>query len=126
DMGAWTPIAYYSTQRFESSDDALSAARSSVRWLAGMLDAQPPAVQLPRLVDLCIELADAPPGAGLASDVSEPLTGRGLGRQTREEMMSDPEFARFDTPADPSTAEVRLLYQLITRANGSRRRESAG
>jgi hypothetical protein len=38
DMGAWTPVAYYSVLLFPSADDALRAARSSVRWLGPVLD----------------------------------------------------------------------------------------
>jgi hypothetical protein len=38
DMGAWTPVTYYSAQVFPSADDALDAARSSVRWLPTVLD----------------------------------------------------------------------------------------
>jgi hypothetical protein len=39
DMGAWTPVAYYSHRAFPSEVDALAAARDSVPWLAGVLDA---------------------------------------------------------------------------------------
>ena len=39
DMGAWTPVAYYSEQQFITADEALEAARSSVRWLGSVLDA---------------------------------------------------------------------------------------
>jgi hypothetical protein len=38
DMGAWTPIAYYSTREFETEGDALSAARAAVSWLPAVLD----------------------------------------------------------------------------------------
>jgi hypothetical protein len=40
DMGAWTPVAYYSGSRYETEDEAVAAARNSVRWLAGVLDSQ--------------------------------------------------------------------------------------
>ena len=39
DMGAWTPVAYYSAREFPTEDDALAAARTSVLWLAEVLDA---------------------------------------------------------------------------------------
>lgn len=39
DMGAWTPVAYYSVRSFAAADDALAAARASVPWLAEVLDA---------------------------------------------------------------------------------------
>ena len=38
DMGAWTPVAYYSTKEFETEADALSAARDAVPWLPSVLD----------------------------------------------------------------------------------------
>ncbi|HUA94858.1 MAG TPA: hypothetical protein VMB82_04965 [Acidimicrobiales bacterium] len=38
DLGAWTPVAYYSEQEFISEPDALAAARRSVGWLAAVLD----------------------------------------------------------------------------------------
>ena len=38
DMGAWTPIAYYSTGEFATEADALSAARDAVTWLPAVLD----------------------------------------------------------------------------------------
>ena len=38
DMGAWTPIAYYSTREFATEADALSAARDEVAWLPAVLD----------------------------------------------------------------------------------------
>jgi hypothetical protein len=37
DMGAWTPVAYYSDRVFESSEEAVAAARQSVIWLDGAL-----------------------------------------------------------------------------------------
>ena len=33
DMGAWTPISYYSSHEYASPDDALIAARRVVPWL---------------------------------------------------------------------------------------------
>ena len=41
DMGAWTPVAYYSTREFETEADALSAARAAVPWLPAVLDGRP-------------------------------------------------------------------------------------
>jgi hypothetical protein len=38
DMGAWTPIAYYSERKFQSEADAVAAARAAVHWLAAVLD----------------------------------------------------------------------------------------
>jgi hypothetical protein len=38
DMGAWTPVAYYSTQVFASEVEALAAARREVPWLGEVLD----------------------------------------------------------------------------------------
>jgi hypothetical protein len=38
DMGAWTPIAYYSTREFESENEAVAVARDKVPWLSGVLD----------------------------------------------------------------------------------------
>ena len=38
DMGAWTPVAYYSVREFLSQDDAVAAARAAVPWLAAVLD----------------------------------------------------------------------------------------
>jgi hypothetical protein len=40
-MGAWTPIAYFSTAEFPTESDALAAAREAVPWLAAVLDATP-------------------------------------------------------------------------------------
>ena len=39
DMGAWTPIAYYSGREFATEDDAIAAAREVVPWLSPVLDA---------------------------------------------------------------------------------------
>jgi len=41
DVGAWTPVAYYSEQEFASEPDALVAARRAVGWLAAVLDNPP-------------------------------------------------------------------------------------
>jgi len=38
DMGAWTPVAYYSAQVFVSEQEAVGAARAAVPWLSGVLD----------------------------------------------------------------------------------------
>jgi hypothetical protein len=38
DMGAWTPIAYYSSREFQAESDALDAARATVLWLPAVLD----------------------------------------------------------------------------------------
>jgi hypothetical protein len=38
DMGAWTPVAYFSTSNFLTEDDAVAAARDAVPWLARILD----------------------------------------------------------------------------------------
>jgi hypothetical protein len=38
DMGAWTPIAYYSSREFQTESDALAAARAVVLWLPAVLD----------------------------------------------------------------------------------------
>jgi hypothetical protein len=38
DLGAWTPVAYYSGREFPSEAAALEVARRTVPWLAGVLD----------------------------------------------------------------------------------------
>jgi hypothetical protein len=38
DMGTWTPVAYYSEREYETVEDAVAAARHSVRWLGDVLD----------------------------------------------------------------------------------------
>jgi hypothetical protein len=38
DMGAWTPISYYSGHEYSSHEDAVDAARSVVPWLSQILD----------------------------------------------------------------------------------------
>ena len=51
DMGAWTPVTYYSAREFERERDALSAARDAVPWLSAVLDGTPdigPTSRLPR------------------------------------------------------------------------------
>ena len=37
DMGAWTPVAYYSVREFSTKDEAEAAARVAVAWLAEVL-----------------------------------------------------------------------------------------
>ena len=39
DRGAWTPVAYFSQQEYDSEADALAAARQRVPWLDDVLDA---------------------------------------------------------------------------------------
>jgi hypothetical protein len=38
DMGAWTPVAYYSSREFETEAEAFSAARATVPWLPTVTD----------------------------------------------------------------------------------------
>jgi hypothetical protein len=38
DMGYWTPVAYYSSRRFATRDEATAAAREAVPWLRDVLD----------------------------------------------------------------------------------------
>jgi len=38
DMGAWTPVAYYSGREFTTEGAARAAARDAVPWLASVLD----------------------------------------------------------------------------------------
>jgi len=38
DMGAWTPVAYYSEREYSTAEEAVAAARGSVRWLGDVLD----------------------------------------------------------------------------------------
>ena len=40
DMGEWTQVAYFSVRKYESQDEAVAAARESVRWLAEVLDSR--------------------------------------------------------------------------------------
>jgi hypothetical protein len=39
DLGAWTPINYFSGREFRTERSAVEAARQSVPWLAALLDA---------------------------------------------------------------------------------------
>jgi len=41
DGGVWTPIAYFSSRRYDAEDAALAAARAAVPWLGAVLDAAP-------------------------------------------------------------------------------------
>jgi hypothetical protein len=38
DMGAWTPVSYFSGATYPTADEALTAARSAVWWLSKALD----------------------------------------------------------------------------------------
>ena len=38
DVGAWTPVAYYSEHEYATAEEAIAAARVSIRWLADVLD----------------------------------------------------------------------------------------
>jgi len=38
DRGAWTPVAYFSAQDYETEAEALAAARTRVPWLGDVLD----------------------------------------------------------------------------------------
>ena len=38
DMGAWTPVAYFSEREFTTEAEARTAARDAVPWLAAVLD----------------------------------------------------------------------------------------
>jgi hypothetical protein len=38
DMGAWTPVAYYSIRKFDTEAEALAAARDIVPWLPDVLE----------------------------------------------------------------------------------------
>jgi hypothetical protein len=40
DMGAWTPVAYFSEREYPTADAAIAAARTSVGWLGPVLDAR--------------------------------------------------------------------------------------
>jgi hypothetical protein len=42
DMGAWTPVAYFSGRQYATEDEALTAARAAVAWLGPVLDARSP------------------------------------------------------------------------------------
>jgi hypothetical protein len=39
DRGAWTPVAYYSGQEYDTEAEALAAARTRVPWLGDVLNA---------------------------------------------------------------------------------------
>lgn len=38
DMGAWTPISYFSGLQYPAESEAIEAARRSVPWLSAVLD----------------------------------------------------------------------------------------
>jgi hypothetical protein len=38
DMGAWTPVAYFSGREFATEEEAIAGARVAVPWLATVLD----------------------------------------------------------------------------------------
>jgi hypothetical protein len=38
DMGAWTPVSYFSGRKYPTEDEVLAAARSRVSWLGPHLD----------------------------------------------------------------------------------------
>ena len=38
DMGAWTPVSYYSGREYPTESEVLAAAKSAVSWLAPQLD----------------------------------------------------------------------------------------
>jgi hypothetical protein len=38
DRGAWTPVAYFSGQDYDTEAEALAAARTRVPWLGDVLD----------------------------------------------------------------------------------------
>ena len=38
DMGAWTPVSYYSSRGYPTVDAARAAARQAVPWLSRVLD----------------------------------------------------------------------------------------
>jgi hypothetical protein len=38
DMGAWTPVAYFSGREYPSADAALASAGDAVAWLVQVLD----------------------------------------------------------------------------------------
>ncbi len=42
DMGAWTPVTYFSGRAFPTEDEARAAARQAVPWLTQLLDCEPP------------------------------------------------------------------------------------
>jgi hypothetical protein len=38
DMGAWTPVSYFSGHEYPTEGDALAAARRAVSWLDSLID----------------------------------------------------------------------------------------
>jgi hypothetical protein len=38
DMGAWTPVGYFSAREFSTQEEATAAAREAVGWLPAVLD----------------------------------------------------------------------------------------
>jgi hypothetical protein len=38
DMGAWTPVAYFSGQEYSTANEALTAATEAVQWLGPVLN----------------------------------------------------------------------------------------
>jgi hypothetical protein len=38
DMGAWTPVSYFSGHRYPSESDAVAGALAAVPWLQSVLD----------------------------------------------------------------------------------------
>jgi hypothetical protein len=38
DMGAWTPVSYFSGREYPTESEVLAAARSAVSWLGPLLD----------------------------------------------------------------------------------------
>jgi hypothetical protein len=38
DMGAWTPVSYFSGREYPTEIEVLAAARSTVSWLGQLLD----------------------------------------------------------------------------------------
>lgn len=42
DMGAWTPVTYFSGRSFDTEDEARSSAKQAVPWLSQLLDHQRP------------------------------------------------------------------------------------
>lgn len=42
DMGAWTPVGYFSARPFSTELEVLSAAREAVSWLPAVLDNESP------------------------------------------------------------------------------------
>lgn len=45
DMGAWTPVSYFSVREYPTEIGALSAARGVVSWLGPLLDRPGTAIQ---------------------------------------------------------------------------------